>query len=478
MPESEPLLERFLEGMKENKEKNALFSWEGSPSMGEVIPLALQHVAAMVVGCVTPAIVIANLLNLDSAQFLLLIQAALLVSALTTFLQLFPFGRKFFRVGACLPVVMGVSFAYLPTMQAIGSAYGTVGAILGAQVVGGIVAILFGTFVDKIHRFFPPIVTGTVVFTIGLSLYPTAINYMAGGASSPTYGSAVNWGIALLVLVIVVGLNNFGKGIFKLANILIGMIVGYVVALFFGIVDFSPITSAGWFALPSFTAFPIEFHPDACLTMGILFAVNSVQAIGDLTSTTFGGMDREPEMEELKGGIIANGLGSLIGSLFGGLATATYSQNVGIVSTNRVINKKVFVTAASIILIAGFCPKIAGVFRSVPQCVIGGATLSVFAVITMSGMRLIAQDGLTQRKTNIVGLAVAMGMGIYTVNQSNPALLAQFPSWVSMVFGGSPVVIATIVAIVMNLILPKEETQTAENAALEEEEEELEIGME
>lgn len=457
----------------ENQKKRAgegLFSWDGKAALGEVLPLALQHVAAMVVGCVTPALVVGSLVGLDPPRSVLLIQAALLVSALTTFLQLFPFGRKPLRVGANLPVIMGVSFAYLPTMQAIGSAYGSVGVILGAQIVGGIVAVVFGLFVDKIYRFFPPLVSGTVVFTIGLSLYPTAINYMAGGASSPAYGSPLNWGIAFLVLLIVVGLNNFGKGIFKLSSILIGMVAGYLVAVPFGLVDFSAIAQASWAALPSFTAFPIEFRLDACLTMGILFAVNSVQAIGDMNSTTLGGMDRVAETEEIRGGILANGIGSMLGSLFGGLATATYSQNVGIVTTNRVINKKVFTTAALIILIAGLCPKVAGVFRSVPQCVIGGATLSVFATITMSGMRLIVgEEGLTTRKTNIVGLAVALGMGVYTVSGSNPALLSQFPSWVKMVFGGSPVVIATIVAIVMNLLLPDGERKPSGKKAAQKE---------
>lgn len=451
--------------MQDNTSK--LFSWQGMPPVGELIPLALQHVAAMVVGCVTPAIVIANLVGLSPEDTRLLIQAALLVSAVTTFLQLFPFGNKFFKVGAGLPVIMGVSFAYLPTMQAIGGQYGTVAAILGAQLFGGLVAVLFGVFVNKLRPLFPPIITGTVVFTIGLSLYPTAINYMAGGVSSDTYGAPLNWGIAMIVLFIVVYLNNFGKGIFKLASILIGMIAGYIIALCFGLVSFSNIESAGWFMLPAFNHFGFEFHADAVITLAVLFAINSVQAIGDFTATTLGGMDREPTTTELKGGIIANGLGSIIGACFGGLATATYSQNVGIVSTNRVINKNVFITAAGVILAAGLCPKFAGIFQSIPQCVIGGATLSVFAVITMSGMRLICQDGLTQRKVNIVGLAVALGMGIYTVSQSNIKLLAQFPSWVKMVFGGSPVVIATIIAIIMNLVLPKD---AYENALFEVEE--------
>ncbi|MGI6110286.1 MAG: uracil-xanthine permease family protein [Eubacteriaceae bacterium] len=440
--------------MKDTQNNSMIFSWKGTPSTGELIPLSLQHVAAMVVGCVTPAIIVAGVCGLSGDDTIILIQSALLISALITFMQLFPIGNHL--IGAGLPVIMGVSFAYLPTLISIGGQF-NLATIFGSQLVGGAVAIVFGFFVKYLRKLFPPIVTGTVVFTIGLSLYPTAINYMAGGTSSPMYGDPLNWAIAILVLVVVVFLNNFTKGIWKLASILFGIIVGYIVALFFGLVDFSPIADAGWVMIPPLFHFGYEFQPAAIVTMAILYIVNSVQAIGDLSATTLGGMDREPTMKELSGGIVANGLGSMIGSIFGGLPTATYSQNVGIVSTNKVINRKVFALAGAVIAVAGFIPKFAAIFRSIPSCVLGGATVSVFAVITMSGMRLIAQNKLTVRTTNIVGLSVALGVGISQV----PACLEMFPQWVQMVFGGSPVVVSTLVAILLNLILPKDESEEA-----------------
>lgn len=226
--------------MGDTKSKASLFELDGIPSFSRAFPLALQHVVAMIVGCVTPAIIISGVAGLAPADKVILIQSALVVSALSTFLQLFPIGRKAgFRLGAGLPVIMGVSFAYLPSMQAIAGDF-NIQTIFGAQIIGGVIALLVGLFIDKIRKFFPPLIAGTVVFTIGLSLYPTAINYMAGGVASPNYGSWQNWLIAIFTLIVVTLLNHFAKGILKLASILIGIVAGYILSLFFGMVNFTP----------------------------------------------------------------------------------------------------------------------------------------------------------------------------------------------------------------------------------------------
>ena len=384
---------------------------------------------------------------------MILIQAALFVSAISTLLQLFPLGSKSgFHIGSSLPVIMGVSFAYVPSMQAIAEGYG-VATILGSQIVGGCVAIIVGLLVRKIRVFFPPLITGTVVFTIGLSLYPTAINYMAGGTSSETYGSWQNWAVAIFTLVIVTVLNHFGKGIVKLASILIGMVAGYVVSAFFGMVSFSSVASASVFQLPQVMHFGINFEVSSCVAIGLLFAINSVQAIGDFTATTVGGLGREPSDKELQGGIVGYGVMNIIGAVFGGLPTATYSQNVGIVATTKVVNRCVLGLAAIILGVAGLIPKFSALLTTIPQCVLGGATVSVFASIAMTGMKLITSEDMNYRNTSIVGLAAALGMGISQAS----AALATFPSWVTMIFGKSPVVLATLIAILLNIILPKEE---------------------
>lgn len=429
-----------------------LFKFDGKPSVAQSLPLALQHIVAMIVGCVTPAIIVSGVAGLSQEDSIILIQAALVMSALTTFVQLFPLVKgKAFAIGSGLPVIMGISFAYVPTMQAIAGDF-DVATILGAQVVGGVVAILVGLFIRQIRRFFPPLITGTVVFAIGLSLYPTAINYMAGGAGSEKYGSWQNWLVAILTLCIVTALNHYGKGIWKLSSILIGIIAGYLIALLFGMVDFSSVASASLFQLPRPLHFGMKFEPSSCVAIGVLFAINSIQAIGDFSATTTGGMDRMPTDEELTGGIVAYGCSNICCAFFGGLPTATYSQNVGIVSSTKVVARRVFAMAAGILLVAGFIPKFSSLLTTIPSCVLGGATVSVFASIAMTGVKLITAAPMNFRNTTIVGLAIALGMGITQAN----AALASFPAWVTTIFGKSPVVLATIVAILLNLILPKD----------------------
>ena len=435
--------------------KGSIFELEGIPAFRQVLPLALQHVVAMIVGCVTPAIIVSGAVSgggMSQGDKVILIQAALFVSAISTLLQLFPLGSKSgFHIGSSLPVIMGVSFAYVPSMQAIAEGYG-VATILGSQIVGGCVAIIVGLLVRKIRVFFPPLITGTVVFTIGLSLYPTAINYMAGGTSSETYGSWQNWAVAIFTLVIVTVLNHFGKGIVKLASILIGMVAGYVVSAFFGMVSFSSVASASVFQLPQVMHFGINFEVSSCVAIGLLFAINSVQAIGDFTATTVGGLGREPSDKELQGGIVGYGVMNIIGAVFGGLPTATYSQNVGIVATTKVVNRCVLGLAAIILGVAGLIPKFSALLTTIPQCVLGGATVSVFASIAMTGMKLITSEDINYRNTSIVGLAAALGMGISQASDS----LASFPDWFVMIFGKSPVVVATLLAVLLNIVLPKD----------------------
>ena len=437
-------------GTPKTKNSDTVFQWNGIPQPGQLIPLGLQHVVAAVVGIITPAILVANTCGLSEAEKTLMIQVSLILTALATLLQLFPIFR---RIGSGLPVIMGISFAYIPTLQAIGVQF-DIATILGAEIIGGIVAIVFGVFVKWIRPLFPPLVTGTVIFTIGLSLYPTAVKYMAGGAGTEWFGNVKSWVVALITLVVVVILSNFTKGIFKLGAILIGMIVGYIVAYFAGMVDFSSVGTSAWFALPEVMPFEIKFVPSACVSLAIVYVVNAVQTIGDLSSTTMGGMDRMPTDKELSGGIIGQGIMSIVGAFFGGLPTASYSQNVGIVTVNKVINRAVFVLASLILLVAGLVPKFASLLTTIPQCVIGGATISVFATITMTGIRMITEGGFTPRKSSVVGLSVALGVGI---TQVSGCLAGEgFPEWVNTVFGSSSVVVATIVAIILNLTLPKE----------------------
>lgn len=434
--------------MNEKKQYAKVTELNGIPRLAEAIPLALQHVVAMIVGCVTPAIILSGVTGLTPGDQVRLIQASLLISGLATLLQLFPPVR---RCGSGLPVIMGASFAHVPLLIALGAQFG-LPTILGAQLVGGVVAILVGLFYKKLSRIFTPLVTGTVVFTIGLSLYPTAITYMAGGAGAPDFGSPRNWFLAVLTLVIVIFFNYFTKGFCKLASILIGIICGYAAAFFMGMVSFEGLGDASWFQFTSPLYFGMEFDITAIISMGIMFVVGSLEIMGDFTSTAGGGLNRPVDSEEMCGGILGNGIISILGSLFGGLPTATFSQNVGIVIMTKVVNRAVLGLAATIIVLAGLIPKFSALLTTVPSCVLGGATVSVFAMIAMTGIKLVVKEGLDTRNTAIVGLSVALGIGVIQVADC----FALFPEWAKTIFGTSPVVIATITAVTLNLLLPKE----------------------
>lgn len=434
------------------KETSKVTELTGIPKLSQAIPLSLQHVVAMIVGCVTPAIIVANVANLPEEERIILIQSALLISAVATFLQLFPI-RKY--LGSGLPVIMGASFAYVPLLISLSSRF-DLATIFGAQLIGGLVAILVGVFYKKLTHIFTPIVTGTVVLTIGLSLYPTAVSYMAGGTGAADFGSMQNWIVAMITLAAVLFFNYFTKGTMQLASILLGMITGYAIALPLGMVSFDAVSHAGWFQFTAPLHFGMGFEISSILSMAIMYVVSSIEAIGDLTSTATGGLDREPTEREISGGIIGNGIASIIGSFFGGLPTATFSQNVGIVIMTKVVNRCVLGLAGVFILVAGLSPKFASLLTTIPSAVIGGATVSVFAMIAMTGMRLIAKAGFSPRNLTIAGISVAMGMGILQVS----GCLNFFPDWAMTIFGESAVVIASVFAITLNLILPKQQSES------------------
>lgn len=439
-------------GKKKNR-STSVFDLDGVPPIKKAIPLSLQHLLAMIVGNVTPAIIVAGVTGVSASDKALLVQCSLFIAGIATLLQLYPV----WKLGSGLPIVMGVGFAYVPTLTAIGTSYG-IEAIFGAQLIGGMVAVLVGIFIKPLRKLFPPLVAGTVVFTIGLSLYPTAIQYMAGGKGAESFGSPINWAIAFVTLVVVLFCNHFTKGYFKLASILVGIIAGYIFAVVLNKVDFSAIASAGWIQVPKPLHFGMKFSVSAILSIIIIYIVDSVQTIGQYSVATEGGLDRELKDSELSNGIIGNGIVSMIGSLFGGLPTSTYGQNIGIVAMTKVVSKFIIALAAVFMLIAGLIPKIGAIITTIPQSVLGGATIIVFASITMTGIKLIIKDELSSRNMTVVGLSVALGVGITQVQGA----LDAFPQAVSMLFGSSPVVITTIAVILLNLILPKQSLKDEE----------------
>ncbi|NVF12317.1 purine/pyrimidine permease [Anaerococcus sp. AGMB00486] len=448
--------------MTEKSKFKGLFNFDGKVTFKEALPLAFQHVVAMIAGCITPPIMLAAATGLSPENTIILIQIALIGSALTSLLMIYPIKI----IGSRLPMIFGVSFAYVPTMIALAGQFGArgpmevVAIVLGAQLIGGIFSILFGLGLKYILPLFPPLVSGTVVLVIGLSLYPVAMNYMGGAGSVDMagWGAWQNWLVGGITLILSLGFTHFGKGMFKLANVLFAMIIGYIISMFFGMVDFSPVRDAGWISVVEPLHFGISFEPSAIVSISIIFIVTAIEGIGDMTSTTVGGMDRVPTQKELRGGIIGYGVANVIGAFLGCLPTATFSQNAGIVSINKVVNKKVFTIASFIILISGLVPKLSSILTTIPYPVLGGATLSVFAAITMNGIRMITSQPLTGRNTSIVGVSVALGVGFTSVVASAQNSGVNFmPEALTIAIGSSPVVLATISSVLMNLIIPEKE---------------------
>ncbi len=438
--------------MQKTRANDELFKLNGKPGWGKAFPIALQHVLAMLVGNITPPMLIAGQLNLPPEEKILLMQAAMLIGGLTTLLQLYPV----FGFGMGLPNVMGVAFAYMPVLTMIGTQYG-IAAIFGSQLVAGFASIIIGLFIGRLRRFFPPIVSGTVVLSIGLSLYKTAITYMGGGSatqSAGTFGSPEFVGLALLTLGVTLACSLFGKGYVRISGMLIGIGVGYIAALLLGdMVNFSEFQSASFFALPQPFHFGLEFRADAIIMMILMYIVQAVQTIGDVSSTTMGGFGRECTDQELGGAIKGQGLCGMIGAIIGGLPTDPYSQNVGLICTTKVVAKRVFLIVGGIMLAAGFIPKFGALMTTIPQPVLGGATVTVFAAITMSGIQLLTEQPMNYRNKMIVGIALALGTGIESV----PSILQFCPQLVRNIFGSS-LMVSFIVVFLLNIIVPRDDS--------------------
>lgn len=438
----------------------SIYELNGRPPFSQAFPLGFQQLLAMFVGNIVPMILVANACGMDTSQATLLLQCSILGAGVATLLQVFPIRIGNLQFGSGLPVMMGLTYTFLPICISVSVNYG-LGVLFGAQLIGGLLSIAIGFALPKIRRFFPPIVTGTIITSIGVSCFPIAAYNLAGGQGDPSMGQMHNFIIGFIVILAILLLNGYGKGMVSAAAVLGGMIVGYMVAAIGGYIDFSPIREAAWFSVPRPMAFGgFEFHLNFVLVFMLLFFINAVEMSGDFTVSATGGLGRQPKNEELRGGIIANGVACIFSSFFNCFATGTYSQCSGIVALTKVCNRWVMGWGAITLTAAAFCPKLASVLSTIPNCVIGGATIVVFSMICMSGMNLVARAKFTNRAMLICGPALALGLGISLAKDT----LAGMGDYIQMFFGESSIILVAGMAIVLNLILPKDETDRAVEA--------------
>ncbi|WP_459191069.1 uracil-xanthine permease family protein [Halosimplex sp. J119] len=424
-----------------------LYDIEDRPPLGEAIPLGIQHVLAMFLGNVAPPLILAGAVGSVTGETTFLVQMALIVAGVSTIVQAYPIGP----VGARLPVVMGTSFAFLTPLIGIGNQFG-IAAVFGASLVAAPVEMVMGVSLDRFREYFPPLVTGIVVMLIGLTLIPTGMNYAAGASAGPSaegYGSFANLGLAGLVLLITVGLNQFFDGFFRVISVFVGIVVGYLVALAMGMVDLSAVTSAGWITVPVPLKYGLAFEPSAIVTVAFLYVITGMETIGDISGTV-AATGRDATHEEIRGGLIADGVMSALGAIFNALPNTSFSQNVGLVNFTGVASRYVVGIGGVVLLVLGFVPKVGAVVSAMPDAVLGGGALILFAMIFSSGARIIVRNvELDHRNSTILAVSMALGLGV----AFRPEVLQQFPSEVQTLFG-SALVTGGIAALVLNVVLP------------------------
>ncbi|ETI90494.1 MAG: hypothetical protein PWP67_1878 [Clostridium butyricum] len=436
--------------------KGSIYQLEGRVPLGQAVPLGIQHVLAMFLGNVSPLIIVCGLLNIPLETKSMLIQNSMFIAGIATLIQLYPV----FKVGSGLPVVMGTSSGFIGTEKAIGAAYGY-SAIMGASLIGAILEIILGFFIKPLRKLFPPIVTSLVVISIGLSLLPVGVKYFAGGSGAADFGSPKHLLVGTVVILVIIVLQNFTKGFVKTSAILIGIIVGYIVAVCMGMVDFTAVKEASWISLPRPFVMGFEFRLDAIISMSIMYIATTVETIGDISAISVGGLGREATDKELAGGVMADGVSSFIAALFGVAPNTSFSQNVGLVAVTKVVNKFVIMTGAVFLILAGFFPKLSALLSVMPQSVLGGAAVIMFAMIFVSGLKSLLNEGLEGRNGLIVALAIGIGVGIGNV----PEALDQLPKFIGQIFAQNGIIMTFVIASVLNLVLPKDKDEAQEMSA-------------
>ena len=421
--------------------------------MGPRIALGLQHLLAMFVSNVTPSIIIAGAAGFafGGADMVFLIQMAMLFAGVATLFQTIGMGP----VGARLPVMQGTSFAFVPIMIGVVKTSG-MAALMGSIIVAGLFHAALGTFIGRIRHWFPPLVTGMVITAIGLYLLPVGIRYAAGGAAdfqinNPAWGDLSRWGLAIIVIVVALGFKFFTKGLTSTAAILIGLVAGYLAGIATGAVNFGGVAKASWFAIPMPFQYGIEFNMAAILGMCLISIVSAIETVGDISGIAKGGANREATDKELAGGTYADGLGSAIAGVFGGLPNTSFSQNVGLISMTGVMSRSV-VTASALMLIAcGLVPKIGAVVAAMPISVLGGGVILMFGMVISAGIKMLTDVDWNRRNMMILAISMSVGLGLQQV----PKSMQHLPDNLEMlaVSGLLPV---AVLAVVLNLVLPKE----------------------
>lgn len=431
---------------KSNSSVSNIYQLEGRVPVSRAVPFGLQHILAMFVANISPIIIVAGASGVSGKQLAMLIQSAMLIAGIGTLIQLFPL----WKIGSGLPIVMGISFTFVSIMCYIGANYGY-GTIMGAVLIGGLIEGCLGLFAKYWMKIISPIVSASVVTAIGFSLLSVGSTSFGGGSGSENFGSVENWFLGTITLLCCILFNIFAKSYWKQLSVLFGLVVGYLVAIPMGLVDFSSLAGTSVIALPHLMPFKMEFHLNAIISVALIFLVSATETIGDTQALANSGLNRSATTKEISGSLACDGFISSLSSLFGCMPITSFSQNVGLVAMTKVVNRFTIATGALIMILAGIFPIFGAVLATLPDAVLGGCTIMIFGTIVVSGLQMIGKCGYSQRNITIVALSLSIGIGFTQV----PELFSVFPKIIETVFAENCVAVVFLVAVILNLILPQ-----------------------
>lgn len=434
-----------------NTENTSIYQLDGKVPLLKALPFGLQHVLAMFVSNITPIIILANVVGIDSEISAAMIRNCMIIAGIGTIIQLYPI----WRIGSRLPIVMGISFTFLSLSIGIASTQG-MGTLVGAVIIGGVVEGLLGLFPNKWTKLIPHVVAATVVTAIGFSLLPIGANSFAGGQGAADFGSAQNWIVGTFTLLVCLITQVFAKGFLRALSVLVGLVSGYILAVCMGMVDFTGLSNVGVVAMPTFLPFKPEFHLDAILAIICVFLVSATETIGDTSALCSGALGRQVHKREMGASVACDGFVSSIAALFGCTPITSFSQNVGLAAMTKVVNRFAIATGAAIMIIGGLFPAVGTILTTIPQAVLGGCTIMMFGSILFAGFGMMAKCGFTQRNMIIVSLSLSIGLGFTQAT----GLFAIFPKIIQTVFAENCVAVVFLLAVILNLVLPKEKEES------------------
>jgi NCS2 family nucleobase:cation symporter-2 len=428
-----------------------IYQLDGRVPLLKAIPFGIQHILAMFVANLTPIVIIAGAAGFDKDMVTILLQNAMFVAGIATLIQLYAVGP----IGSRLPIVMGVSFTFVAILCYIAGTYGY-GAVAGAVIVGGIFEGTLGLLAKYWRKIITPLVASVVVTTIGYSLLGVGVRSFGGGYNDD-FGSVENLTIGAVTLISCLIFNSMVKGYKKQLSVLFGLFVGYALALAMGKVDLTPILNSGFISVPHIMPVTPEFNIGAIISVAVVFLVSAAETIGDTSAMAMSGLNRQVTEKEISGSIACDGFASSVAGLFGCSPVTSFSQNVGLIAMTKVVNRFTIMTGAVCMIIAGIFPPVAAFFASLPDAVLGGCTVMMFGSIMISGIKMMSAAGLNQRNFTIAALSLAIGIG--STSASEMGIWHVFPQMVQDIFSGNCVAVVFVVAIIMDLVMPKDETE-------------------